>query len=64
LVDLDKPWIVSQDNILYKCGWSPLLGTTFQTKVVQTFVNGGLIYDNGHFNESVKGQLLALKPRR
>jgi dihydroorotase len=61
LVDLDKPWIVSQDNILYKCGWSPLLGTTFQTKVVQTFVNGGLIYDNGHFNESVKGQQLTLK---
>jgi dihydroorotase len=61
LVDLDKPWIVSQDNILYKCGWSPLLGTTFQTKVVQTFVNGGLIYDNGKFCESVKGQQLTLK---
>ena len=61
LVDLDKPWTVSQDNILYKCGWSPLLGTTFQTKVVQTFVNGGLVYDNGEFYESVKGQPLLLK---
>ena len=61
LVDSDKPWIVSQDNILYKCGWSPLLGTTFQTKVAQTFVNGGLVYDNGEFYESVKGQLLTLK---
>jgi dihydroorotase len=61
LVDLNKPWTVSQDNILYKCGWSPLLGTTFQTKVVQTFVNGGLVYDNGEFYESVKGQQLTLK---
>jgi dihydroorotase len=61
LVDLNKPWTVSQDNILYKCGWSPLLGTTFQTKVAQTFVNGGLVYDNGEFYESVKGQLLTLK---
>lgn len=61
LVDLNKPWTASQDNILYKCGWSPLLGTTFQTKVVQTFVNGGLVYDNGEFYESVKGQLLTFK---
>jgi dihydroorotase len=61
LVDLDKPWTVSYDNILYKCGWSPLLGTNFQTKVLQTFVNGGLVYDNGEFYESVKGQQLTLK---
>lgn len=61
LVDLNKPWTVSQDNILYKCGWSPLLGTTFQTKVVQTFVNGQMVYDNGKFYESVKGQQLTLK---
>jgi dihydroorotase len=61
LVDLNKPWTVSQDNILYKCGWSPLLGTTFQTKVVKTFVNGGLVYDNREFYESVKGQLLTFK---
>jgi dihydroorotase len=61
LVDLNKPWTVSKDNILYKCGCSPLLGTTFQTKVVQTFVNGGLVYDNGEFYESVKGQQLTLK---
>jgi dihydroorotase len=61
LVDLNKPWTVSQDNILYKCGWSPLLGTTFQTKVVKTFVNGQMVYDNGEFYESVKGQPLLLK---
>ena len=26
LVDLNKPTTVSKDNILYKCGWSPLEG--------------------------------------
>ncbi len=40
IVDLEASWTVSKDNILYKCGWSPLEGTTFQTKVTHTFVNG------------------------
>ena len=56
LVDLNSQWTVSKDNLLYKCGWSPLEGTTFQTKVVQTYVNGNLVYDKGGFREAVKGR--------
>jgi dihydroorotase len=59
VVDLDSPWTVSSDNILYKCGWSPLEGTTFRTRVLQTFVNGHLTYNDGVFDESVKGLALA-----
>ncbi|MCY7420248.1 MAG: dihydroorotase [Chitinophagaceae bacterium] len=59
LIDLNSTWTVKKDNILYKCAWSPLEGTAFTTKVIQTFVNGNLVYDKGAFNESVKG--LALK---
>ncbi len=55
IVDLDSSWTVSKENILYKCGWSPCEGTRFQTKIVQTFVNGNLVFDNGIFDESVKG---------
>jgi len=55
IVDLNSDWTVSQKNILSKCGWSPLVGTTFQTKVTHTFVNGNLVYDNGQFNETEKG---------
>jgi dihydroorotase len=58
LVDLNAPWTVSEDNILYKCGWSPLTGTTFQTKVTHTFVNGHLVYQNGAFNEQYRGEQL------
>ena len=61
LVDLNATWTVTKENILYKCAWSPLEGTTFQTKVVQTFVNGNLVYDNGVFNESRKGLALEIK---
>ncbi len=58
IVDLNTSWMVSKENILYKCGWSPLEGTTFQTKVTHTFVNGNLVFENGHFNERARGQAL------
>jgi dihydroorotase len=51
LVDLKAPWTVSSENIYYKCGWSPFEGTTFSSKVITTFVNGNIVYDNGQFNE-------------
>ena len=55
LIDLSKPWTVKEDNILYKCGWSPLEGKTFTSRVSHTFVNGNLIYKNGEFNNELKG---------
>ncbi len=59
MIDLNSPWIVSKENILYKCGWSPLAGTCFQTKLTHTFVNGNLVYHGGQFNESAKGKSLS-----
>ena len=58
IVNLHSEWTVMKDNILYKCGWSPLEGTIFKTKVTHTFVNGNLVFDNGQFNESKKGHAL------
>jgi dihydroorotase len=58
IVDLSSSWTVNKNNIVSKCGWSPLEGTTFQTKVTHTFVNGYLVYDHGQFNEANKGQAL------
>ncbi len=58
LVDLNSQWTVSKDNLLYKCGWSPLEGTTFQTAIKQTIVNGNLVYDHGVFHEQVKGKAM------
>ncbi|MFT5715681.1 MAG: dihydroorotase, partial [Flavobacterium sp.] len=55
LVDLNSKWTVAKDNLLYKCDWSPLEGTTFNSKIIQTFVNGKLVYDNGLFQENVFG---------
>lgn len=58
LVDLENPWEVSKENILYKCKWSPFEGTTFQSKVTHTWINGHLAFKGGHFDESQKGQRL------
>jgi len=58
LVDMNKPVTVAKDNILYKCGWSPLEGTTFGASVSHTFINGNMVYGNGLWDESVKGQRL------
>lgn len=55
VVDPEKNWIVTRDNVLYKCGWSPMEGVEFHSKVKQTFVNGHLVYDNGVIDDSVKG---------
>ncbi|WP_392349076.1 dihydroorotase [uncultured Polaribacter sp.] len=56
LIDTNKPQTVSKDNILYKCGWSPFEGTTFSSTITHTFVNGNLIYNNGIFNDEIKGK--------
>ena len=58
LVEIDNPWEVSKDNILYKCAWSPFEGNTFKSKVTHTWVNGHLAYQNGTFDESQKGHRL------
>lgn len=58
VVDTQKPTTVTKENILYKCGWSPLENFTFPASIAQTFVSGTMVYDNGSFNESEKGERL------
>lgn len=56
LVDLNAPWTVNKENILYKCGWSPFEGTSFKSRVTHTFVNGVLAYENLKFPNRSKGE--------
>ena len=46
IVDPDAPWTVSAENIMYKCGWSALEGTTFRSRVITTIVNGTPVFMN------------------
>jgi dihydroorotase len=58
LVDLNEPWQVTKDNLLYKCGWSPFEGQVFTSKVLTTWVNGNKVYDNSHIIEGSLGSRL------
>ena len=56
MVDVNKPYTVSAQNILYKCGWSPFEKTTFPATIEKTMVNGNFVYENGVVNASHKGK--------
>lgn len=59
LVDVNKPWTVSKENILAKCGWSPMEGQSFQSSIEKTWVSGHLAYDRGKIIEGQPGQRLS-----
>jgi dihydroorotase len=56
LVDLNKPWQVQKENILYKCGWSPFENTTFRSCIKHTIVSGNLAWSDGKFVSDVAGK--------
>jgi len=63
IVDPSRPWNVTRDNVLSKCGWSPFEGRTFAARVTHTFVNGHLVYRNGKVRGEAQGQrLLFVRP--
>lgn len=55
ILDPNKKQTISSDNILYKCGWSPFEGQTFNSTITHTFVNGHLAYNNGNLDDSKLG---------
>ncbi|HRX31929.1 MAG TPA: dihydroorotase [Tenuifilaceae bacterium] len=58
LVNPTDSFEVTKESLYYKCGWSPLEGETLHNKVIMTMVNGRIVYNNGVFDESVKGKSL------
>ncbi|HEY0434784.1 MAG TPA: amidohydrolase family protein, partial [Chitinophagaceae bacterium] len=58
IVDLSGKTVISAENILYKCGWSPLELMEIPASITHTFVNGRLVYENGRIEESGTGDRL------
>jgi len=58
MVDREKLFTVAKENVLSKCGWSPLEGFTFPASIERTFVNGTMVYGNEVWDESIKGKRL------
>lgn len=58
LVDLNKPYRVTRENVLSKCGWSPFEGHEFSATIEHTLVSGNLAYSNGNIIEVGSGHRL------
>jgi dihydroorotase len=58
VVDLNAEERVEEADILYKCGWSPLQGTSLRSKVAMTILGGTIVYRNGQVAERPRGQAL------
>ncbi len=61
IANLQKTTTAKKENLLYKCGWSPLEGFEFPAQIEKTFVNGTMVYDNGIWNEANKGKRMTFK---
>nr|MBP9660432.1 amidohydrolase family protein [Aeromonas sp.] len=58
LLDLGKPYVVTDSNLLYLCGWSPFNGYRFQSTIEMTLVNGQIAWQNGQVTDKVLGKRL------
>ena len=58
IVDDNVNSLITNEDVLYKCGWTPYDGTLTHTRVTHTFVNGNLVYENGVFHEESRGARL------
>jgi dihydroorotase len=58
IVDVDKRWKVTKNNIHYHCGWSPLEGKILRGGIDATIVSGHIAYQNGHFFDNMLGKRL------
>jgi dihydroorotase len=59
IVRPNQSWTVTPEVIQSKCGWSPMEGQTFHSKVEKTFVNGNLVYTDNLVNSLHRGQALS-----
>lgn len=60
--DLDGSTLVDADEIRYKCGWSPLAGTRFHSRVLLTIVNGVPVYQAGQPTGARGARALEFRP--
>ena len=56
LIDSNTPTLVTQESLLYKCGWSPFEGQKFDNSINRTILNGNVVYEDGMVNSKPHGK--------
>ena len=64
IVDPDRPYKVSRNNLLSKCQWSPFEGHEFSASIDTTIVNGEAAYRNGQLSGRIAGRRLQFERAR
>ena len=49
LVNLDQEYILTDEQMLSKCGWTPFAGTRVKGKIQHVFLRGSLAYNQDTF---------------
>ena len=61
IVSPNQPWTVDEDCIQSKCKWSPMMGHTYQWRVLHTFCNGQHLLNNGKFDDTLRGEKITFR---
>ncbi len=61
IVRRGEHYTISKENILSKCGWSPMDSYTFRNSVAYTLINGNIAYENGVINNNIRGKELRFR---
>ena len=61
IVAPNQEWTVDKKSIQSKCKWSPMMGHTFQWRVLHTFCNGHHLLNDGEFDGTVHGERISFR---
>jgi len=56
IIDIDKPTIARNEEVISKCGWTPFDGFEFRSSIYATIVNGDLVYINNQVRSGTNGK--------
>ena len=61
VISQNKSPIVTKENCLYSCAWSPFEGIQFSHTIEKTFVNGKVVFQDGIIKNDIFGERLTFK---
>ena len=64
LVSPNKPWMVKDEDVHYKCGWTPLDGSILHNKIETTILNGTIVVKNGEWQGVRTAKALEFEHRK
>ena len=47
IADMANPWVITNDSVLSRCGWTPYDGRTCNVRIDRTFVRGNVVFADG-----------------